>query len=178
MPAFLLRSGLRQCIVKLPLRLIWPAESHQCFRLSFIAHEGEPRVLISLCEPDGSFETHQCFARAVDLYHAVSQHLQKADLTARVAVSHCRDERRTQELGPLARISFQEGNDAQFTRGPGRPSVVPKTLCNLLGLQPVLFLRLIVNLDVGVAFCGEAPESQSSIVAHDWVLQLVVQESR
>ena len=39
-------------------------------------------------------------------------------------------------------------------------------------------LRPIVNLDVGVAFCGEAPEAQPWIVAHDWVLQLVVQESR
>src|SRR5271166_4546737 len=177
MPAFLLRSGLRQCIVKHPLRLIWLAESHQCFRLSFIAHEGEPRVLISLCAPDGPFETHQCFARAVDLYHAVSQHLQKADLTARVAVSHRRDERRTQELGPLARISFQEGNDAQFTGSPGCPSVVPKTLCNLFGLQPVFLLRSIVNFDVGVTFCGETPESQLWIVANDRVLQSVVQES-
>ena len=30
----------------------------------------------------------------------------------------------------------------------------------------------------GLAFCGEAPEAQPWIVAHDWVLQLVVQESR
>lgn len=34
------------------------------------------------------------------------------------------------------------------------------------------------TLDVGVTLCGEAPETQPWIVAHDRVLQLVVQESR
>ena len=70
---------------------------------------------------------------AVDFYHAVSRHLQKADLTTRVAISHCRDERRTQEFGALAGMSFQEGNDAQFARCSGYPTIFAESLRDLLG---------------------------------------------
>ena len=113
-----------------------------------------------------------------ELDQAVPDHFQKANLTTLVAVSHRCDERSAQELRRSAGISLQESNYAQFTGGPGCQAFVPEILCYLLDLQPVLLLRSIINLDVGVTLCGEAPEAQPGIVTHHRVLQLVVQESR
>ena len=57
-------------------------------------------------------------------------------------------------------------------------SVVPQISCDSVSFQPISFCSAIVDFDVGVALCNQAPQAQFGVVAHDRVLQLFIDKTR
>src|SRR5439155_2836134 len=99
---------LCECVLKYILCLVCSPHPGQRLCFPLIAHEGEPRILISFSKSDGSLKKLECLNVPVGFFEPSSQKLQKTDLATSVAICHCREQRSTQQPRCPSRISFHE----------------------------------------------------------------------